>query len=337
MTTVDTGAATPALATQQKSLWQVADRFSGLLYLLVLVALFAAIKPDAFSVGSATTTIQLSIPLLVVATGMTFCLICGEVDLSVAGIAGLASTVTALQLSHGAEWPVAVALGLAVGLVVGMINGALTAWLVKSFPVFPSFLVTLGILSITMGVAQALQPLQQPVAINDPEFRSVFGFNSSILGTYPTWYAVAVLAAAYFVLSRSRFGYAIYAVGTNARAAQLVGFSVLRTKFWILTVSGLLAAFGGILMAGYVQAGFYAVGKELEIDAIAAAVIGGTALFGGRGTVLGTVVGVLTLGALNTGLLILGTESSWQLMIKGALVILAIAIGEYIRRRALES
>ena len=335
MTMVDTESMAPASARQQSSIWQVADRFSGPLYLLVLVVLFGAIKPEALSVGLVTTTMQLSLPLLVVAVGMTFCLICGEVDLSVAGVAGLASTVMALQLSHGAGWPVAVALGLAVGLAMGMINGALTAWLMKSFPIFPSFLVTLGVLSITMGVAQAIQPLQQPVAINDPAFKSVFGFTSSILGSYPTWYAVVVLAAAYFVLSRSRFGYALYAVGTNARAAQLVGFSVLWTKFWVLTVSGILASFGGILMAGYVQAGFYAIGKELEIDAIAAAVIGGTALFGGRGAVLGTVVGVFTLGTLNTGLLILGTESSWQLMIKGILVILAIAIGEYTHRRAM--
>lgn len=332
MASIDAEAAS---AQRRRSLWQLADRFSGLLYLLALLAVFVAVKPSAFSAGSATTVFQLSIPLLVAATGMTFCLICGEVDLSVAGVAGLASTVAALQLSEGAGWPLAVALGLGTGVVMGMINGAFTAWLAKSFPVFPSFLVTLAMLSITMGIAQAMQPLQQPVGINDAGFRSVFGFSSSVFGSYPTWYAIAVLAVAYLVLSRSRFGYAVYAVGTNARAARLVGFSVLRTKFWVLTVSGALAGLGGILMAGYVQAGFYSVARGLELDAIAAAVIGGTALFGGRGTVLGTVVGVLTLGALNTGLLVLGTESSWQLMIKGALVVLAISIGEYVRRRAM--
>ena len=311
MTTLDT--TTTVSTTRQQSFWQLANRFIGLVYLLILIAVLGAIKPAALSVGSLTTILQLSIPLLIVATGMTFCLICGEVDLSVAGTAGLASTVMALQLSYGAGWPIAVALGLFVGLAMGMINGALTAWLAKSFPVFPSFLVTLGTLSVTLGVAQAMQPLQQPVAINDPAFRSLFGFTASILGTYPVWYAIAVLAAAYFVLSRSRFGYAVYAVGTNSRAAQLTGFNVLRTKFWVMTISGLLAAFGGILLAGYVQAGFFAIAKELEIDAIAAAVIGGTALFGGRGTVLGTVIGVLTLGALNTGLLILGTETQFSI------------------------
>jgi ribose transport system permease protein len=321
-------------AHRRRGIWQAADRLSGLLYLILLVVLFAVIKPDAFSVGSATTIVQLSTPLLVVATGMTFCLICGEVDLSVGGTAGLASTVMALRLGAGTAWPLAVLLGVLVGLVVGMINGVLTTWLSRSFRVFPSFLVTLGMLSITMGLAQALQPLQQPVAINDPAFEAVFGFSSSILTTLPIWYAIVVLIVAFVVLRRSRFGYALYAIGGNARAAQFVGFRVLWTKFWVMTVSGVLAAVGGILLAGYVQAGFYNIGRELEIDAISAAVIGGTALFGGRGTVQGTVIGVLTLGVLNTGLLILGTQTSWQLIVKGGLVILAIAMGEAVRRRA---
>jgi ribose transport system permease protein len=122
--------------------------------------------------------------------------------------------------------------------------------------------------------------------------------------------------------------------GRRERLASASRVRVLWTKFWVMTVSGVLAAVGGILLAGYVQAGFYNIGRELEIDAISAAVIGGTALFGGRGTVQGTVIGVLTLGVLNTGLLILGTQTSWQLIVKGGLVILAIAMGEAVRRRA---
>ena len=332
----NTSTLAPALAKGRNN-WQLLDKLSGLIYFLVLLLLFVIIKPGALTPGSASTLLQLSIPLLVVATGMTFCLVCGEVDLSVAGVCGLASTVTALQLDHGAGWPMAVTMGLGVGFVVGMINGGLTAYLASSFPRFPSFLVTLATLSVTVGAAQALQPMQQPIAINSPEFKNIFGFTESVIGSYPTWYAVIVVVVAYFVLTRSRFGYAMYAVGTNPRAARLVGFSVLRTKFWVLTASGLLAAFGGILMAGYVQAGFHVIATGIEVDAIAAAVIGGTALYGGRGTVLGTIVGVLTLGLLNTGLLIMEVHVNGQLMIKGALVILALVIGEYVRERAIRS
>lgn len=327
----------PGTTSKNQAVWQVLDRLSGVLYFLILVVLFIAIKPGALTPGTASTLLQLSVPLLVIATGMTFCLVCGEVDLSVAGIAGLTSTVTALQLDLGWGWPSAVGMGLAVGLTVGMINGVLTAWLAASFPRFPSFLVTLATLSITTGAALALQPMQQPIAINHTAFKEIFGFTDSVISSYPTWYAVVVVAVAYFVLTKSSFGYAMYAVGTNARAARLVGFDVLRSKFWVLTISGLLAAFGGILMAGYVQAGFHVIATGIEVDAIAAAVIGGTALFGGRGTVLGTIVGVLTLGLLNTGLLIMEIHVNGQLIIKGALVILALVIGEYVRERATRS
>ena len=330
-------AITRGTTSTNQAVWQVLDRLSGVLYFLILLVLFIAIKPGALTPGTASTLLQLSVPLLVIATGMTFCLVCGEVDLSVAGIAGLTSTVTALQLDLGWGWPGAVGMGLAVGLTVGMINGGLTAWLAASFPRFPSFLVTLATLSITTGAALALQPMQQPIAINHTAFKEIFGFTDSVISSYPTWYAVVVVAVAYFVLTKSSFGYAMYAVGTNARAARLVGFDVLRSKFWVLTISGLLAAFGGILMAGYVQAGFHVIATGIEVDAIAAAVIGGTALFGGRGTVLGTIVGVLTLGLLNTGLLIMEIHVNGQLIIKGALVILALVIGEYVRERATRS
>ncbi len=321
-------------ATTSRANWHLLDRLSGVLYFFVLLLVFVILKPGALTPGSAATLLQLSVPLLVIATGMTFCLVCGEVDLSVAGIAGLTSTVVALQLDHGAAWPIAITSGLGVGVMVGMLNGGLTAWLTGSFPRFPSFLVTLATLSITTGGALALQPMQQPIAINSPEFKTLFGFIDSVIASLPTWYAVAVVVIAHFVLTKSRFGYAMYSVGINPRAATLVGFNVLRTKFAVLTVSGLLAACGGILMAGYVQAGFHVVAQGIEVDAIAAAVIGGTALFGGRGSVLGTVVGVLTLGLLNTGLLMMEIHVNGQLIIKGALVILALVIGEYVRKRA---
>lgn len=318
-------------------IWQTLNRISVLLYLAVLLIGFAAFAPGAFTGGSATTVIQLSATLAVVAIGMTFCLICGEVDLSVGGVAGLASTVAALEMSNGVAWPIAVVTAVFIGIVVGMLNGAFTALLASTFPRFPSFLVTLASLSLTMGLSQALQPMQQAIAINDVGFQKAFSYNSSILTSSTTWYAFAVAVCAHLVLAKSRFGYMIYSVGNNARAARLVGFRVLFAKFMVLSVSGFLASIGGLLMAGFMQAGFYAVAKGMEVDAIAAAVIGGTALFGGRGTVAGTIAGVLVLGVLNTGLLILQVPTNFQLVAKGMLVILALASSEYIRQRAIKT
>lgn len=324
----------PLTGINARRAWQFVDRTSGLLYLAALLGLFAVAQPGIFTLSSATTVVQLSVPLLAIATGMTFCLVCGEVDLSVGGVAGLASTVVALAMAHGFAWPGAVVLALGVGVLAGMVNGFFTAWLASSLPRFPSFLVTLAMLSITGGIAQTIQPAQQAVAIDQVGFRAAFGFTDSLVTSPTTWYAVAVVAVAHVVLTRSRFGYAMFSVGRNPRAARLVGFSVAMTKFRVLTASGLLAAAGGVLLAGYVQAGYYAVAKGAELDAIAAAVIGGTALFGGRGSVLGTVLGVLTLGVLNTGLLLTEVTVNWQLIAKGTLVVLALATGEYFRRRA---
>jgi ribose transport system permease protein len=317
-----------------RTIWRVVERFNVVLYLLALLIVFGILQPSAFTAGSAATVVQLSVPLLVVATGMTFCLLCGEVDLSVAGIAGLASTLVALKMDHGMAWPFAIALALLAGTAVGMVNGVLTAWLASSFPKFPSFLVTLSMLSVTAGAAETLQPMQQAIAIGNSGFQHVFGYTSSVLVSPPIWYAVIVVVIAHLILTKSTFGYALHAVGSSSRAARFVGFNVVRTKFWVLAVSGFLAAVGGILMAGFVQAGFFGVAKGIEVDAIAAAVIGGTALFGGRGTVLGTVGGVLILGVLNTGLMIMQAPVNIQLVTKGCVVVLALAVGEYIRLRS---
>ncbi len=317
----------------RREFWNALEKINVILYLLVLLVAFAFAAPGAFTLGTASTVLQLSIPLLVVATGMTMCLICGEVDLSVGGIAGLASTVAALEMDRGAPWYLAVLMALGSGLVVGMINGAFTAWLAPHVPRFPSFLVTLATLSAATGLAQSLQPMQQAIAINNPEFGRVFGFNQSALTSLPTWYAFAILILGHVTLTKTSFGYAIKAIGANARAAKLVGYSVLASKFWVMTGSGLFAAAAGVLLAGFVQAGFANIAKGMEVDAIAAAVIGGTALFGGRGAVSGTVLGVLILGVLNTGLLVLQAPTNEQLIVKGALVILALTVSEQLRKR----
>lgn len=317
----------------RRQFWSVLEKINVILYLAVLLIAFAVAAPNAFSLGTGSTVLQLSIPLLVVATGMTMCLICGEVDLSVGGIAGLASTVAALEMDRNVDWPLAILMAFGTGLVAGMINGAFTAWLAPYVPRFPSFLVTLATLSATTGLAQSLQPMQQAIAINNPAFGIAFGFNRSALTSLPTWYVLAILILAHFALTKTTFGYAIKAIGANARAAKLVGFSVVASKFWVMTASGLFAAAAGVLLAGFVQAGFANIAKGMEVDAIAAAVIGGTALFGGRGEISGTVLGVLILGVLNTGLLVLQAPTNEQLIVKGALVILALTVSEQLRKR----
>jgi ribose transport system permease protein len=302
-----------------------------LVYLVVLVLAFGIANSQFLAPSTLFAIISVSCPLMVVSAAMTMCLICAEVDLSVVGVVGLSSTLTALLITEKFPWPAAVAIAVVAGGVLGAINGVLTGHLVSVMPFFPSFFPTLATTALALGVAEAMLPSKQAIAISNPDFASVFGF----AGTFnvPILYALAVVALIHLVLTRTSFGYRIQAVGANRKASPLVGTNVKRTKFWVLTVSGLITGFGGVLTAGFFQAGYSQLGKGYDLDAIGAAVIGGTALFGGKGSVIATVWGVLVLAVLNTGLQLIQVEPAIQLAAKGALVVTAVAVDLYVRRR----
>ena len=302
-----------------------------LVYLVVLVLGFGLANDQFFSVSTLMTIIGASSPLMVAAAAMTMCLICGEVDLSVVGVAGLSSTVTALLLSKGVPWPFCVSASIAVGACAGAVNGVLTGHLVPVMPFFPSFFPTLATTALTLGLAEALLPSKQAIAISDPAFASVFGFNTPF--AVPILYALAAVLLVHLMLTRTALGYSIQSVGANRRAAPYVGINVRWTKFWVLTISGMLSGFAGVLVAGFFQAGYSLLAKGYDLDALGAAVIGGTALYGGKGNVIASVSGVLVLAVLNTGLQLIQVEPAVQLSAKGALVILVVAVNLYLQRR----
>jgi ribose/xylose/arabinose/galactoside ABC-type transport system permease subunit len=301
-----------------------------LVYLFVLVFGFGLVNDQFFSISTLLTIVGASSPLMVAAAAMTMCLICAEVDLSVVGVAGLASTLTALLLSYGVPWPAVVLAALVMGVLVGAVNGVLTAHLVPVMPFFPSFFPTLATTALTLGVAEALLPSKQAIAISDPAFANVFGFATPLAA--PILYALLTVFLVHLMVTRTTLGYCIQSVGSNRRAAPYVGVDVRWTKFWVLTISGLLAGFAGVLVAGFFQAGYSMLAKGYDLDAIGAAVIGGTALYGGRGNVLASISGVLVLAVLNTGLQLIQVEPAVQLAAKGALVVLVVAVNLSLQR-----
>jgi ribose/xylose/arabinose/galactoside ABC-type transport system permease subunit len=301
------------------------------IYLVVLILGFGLANNAFLQPSTLLAIVNSSAPLMVVAAGMTTCLICAEVDLSVVGVVGLSSTLTASLLFHGVSWPLVLLAAVAAGGAVGMVNGLLTGHLVPVMPFFPSFFPTLATTALTLGIAESLLPSKQAIAISDPAFASVFGFTSLI--SVPVLYALAVVALMHVMLTWTGLGYRIQAVGANRRAAPLVGINVRWTKFWVLTISGLLSGFAGVLIAGFFQAGYSMLAKGYDLDALGAAVIGGTALFGGRGNVIASISGVLVLAVLNTGLQFIQVEPAVQLAAKGALVIAAVALNLFMLRR----
>lgn len=257
--------------------------------------------------------------ITVIAVGMTYVIACAEIDLSVGSVAGLSSVCTAMAL---AQWGIVpgILAGLAVGLVVGSINGALVSLLG-----IPSFLVTLGMLGIAVGVAQWITASAPQPILNDT-FNMLFG--SGNFGPVPgliVWSAIFVAIGA-VVLSRTKFGRQVLATGGNRTAADFTGINTKRIKFQVLLISGLVASVAGMLYAGRLQSGRFQWGSGDELSAIAAVILGGTSLFGGAGSVVGTLFGALLIGLINNGLILAGLDSSQQQVVRGAIIILAVAL-----------
>lgn len=289
---------------------------------VLIFAVFAVMLSDS---GFLTTNNLLNIvrqtaTISVMAVAVTFVIACAEIDLSVGAVAGLASVTTAMGVSRFGLIP-GVAIGLLTGLVVGLINGTLVTRVG-----IPSFLVTLGMLGVATGTAMWITDTA-PIPILNNTFNSFFG--SGQIGPVPTlalWTLVAFLVG-HIVLTRTTYGRKVLATGGNEMAARFSGVDTARIKLIALTTSSVVAAIAGMLYAGRLQSGRFQWGQGDELSVIAAVILGGTSLFGGMGTVVGTIVGSLMIGLINNGLILLGLEYSQQLIVRGAIIILAVALG----------
>jgi ribose transport system permease protein len=257
--------------------------------------------------------------ITIMAVAMTYVIAAAEIDLSVGSIAGLSSVVTAMSISSWGLVPGILA-GLLVGLVAGAISGGLVAWLKV-----PSFLVTLGMLGLLVGVARWITA-SAPIPIADQTYIAIFGGGE--LGPVPTifiWVALVVGIGA-IVMNKTKFGRHVRATGGNLVAAGYTGVKTARVKFIVLMLSGGGAALAGLLYAGRLQSGRFQWGTGDELSVIAAVILGGTSLFGGRGQVIGSLFGAVFIGLINNGLILMGLDVSQQQVVRGAIIILAVAL-----------
>ena len=257
--------------------------------------------------------------ITIMAVAMTYVIAAAEIDLSVGSIAGLSSVVTAMSISSWGLVPGILA-GLLVGLVAGAISGGLVAWLKV-----PSFLVTLGMLGLLVGVARWITA-SAPIPIADQTYIAIFGGGQ--LGSVPTifiWVTLVVGIGA-IVMNKTKFGRHVRATGGNLVAAGYTGVKTARVKFIVLMLSGGGAALAGMLYAGRLQSGRFQWGTGDELSVIAAVILGGTSLFGGRGQVIGSLFGAVFIGLINNGLILMGLDVSQQQVVRGAIIILAVAL-----------
>lgn len=259
--------------------------------------------------------------IAIMAIAMTFVIAAGELDLSIGSSAALSALVAALVMKAGYGLVPGVAAGLAAGLAVGALNGFFV-----TVVNIPSFLVTLGSMQLIRGLDMRLT-YTKPVAIADPTFNAVFGSGS--IGGVPSlfiWSLIAV-AVGHVALRYTTFGRQVLATGGNRVAARYSGVPTERVKVYCFLLSGAAGALAGLLYSGMMQTARYTFGTGQELAAIAAVILGGTSLFGGKATIIGTFVGALLIGTINNGLIIMGLDVSEQMMISGGLIILAVAFG----------
>ena len=259
--------------------------------------------------------------IAIMSVAMTYVLCAGEIDLSIGAVAGLASVATAMAMDIGGV-PFGILAGLAVGIIVGMFNGFLTTRIG-----IPSFLTTLAMMGIAKGTSMWISGTKAIPILSDG-YNWVFGGGS--IGPIPfvLFWMLALGALGHIVLRKTTFGRWVLATGGSETAARYSGIKTASIKYRVLIISSMAASVAGMLYAGRFQTGRFQLGEGDELSVIAAAVLGGTSLFGGKGTVIGSIMGALMIGLINNGLILAGLEFSQQLIARGAIIILAVAISQ---------
>lgn len=292
--------------------------------LLVLVVVGAVTAPDTFtSVSNILTILRQASIIGVISIGMTLVIIAGGIDLSVGSVMGLASVVAALaaiqDLADQLHWIVMVLIALAVGIGAGLING-----IVIAYGKVVAFMATLAMLVAARGLAEILAN-RRTLQVGDRDF--ITFMNLDIIGVdMLIWIFAIVAALGWVILNRTTFGRRTIAIGGNREAARLAGINVKRHTMWLYAISGLCAGIAGVMILGRTTAGSSTNGTLYELDAIAAVVVGGTLLIGGRGTITGTVFGVLIFATLTNVFVQNNLSSSVQAVVKGVIIVVAVLL-----------
>jgi ribose/xylose/arabinose/galactoside ABC-type transport system permease subunit len=312
-------------------------RAGALIILFLLVVAFTIVTPDFLTVNNLVNILRQYSVLMILAVGQTLVIVSRGIDLSVASNAALSGSVMGVAYAYWA-WPEPASLlaGLAAGVAVGAFNG----FVITRLDV-PDFIATLGTFVAVRGIALLVTDgLPVPDFERAVEGRTLPGTISTlgvdaVLGM-PLIAVVALICALIggFILSRTRLGRSAYAIGGNTEAARMSGIKVERSKMWIYMISGLLAAVGGFMLTGRQASANALMGEGLELQSIAAVVIGGTNLFGGEGRMSGTVIGVLIIGVLSNGLSIAGVSEFWQRVVNGLIIVAVVALDQWRRRAA---
>lgn len=316
---------------------QILMKGRAFLALIIVFAVFASMAPGFLSLENVIIISKHVAIIALMAVGMTFVILSGGIDLSVGSIVGLSAMIAGGLINEGIRLPalgivlfpnvwMVIALTLVAGIVIGAVNGLV----ITRLKVYP-FIATLGMLYVARGLA-GLRNNGRTFAnlVGRPEFNNT-GFANLGAGTllgvpYSVWIMFVFALVAYYVTTKLPFGRHVYALGGNRRVAQLSGVRVMRTETMVYIISGFCSAMVGLIIASQLVAAHPATGMTYELTAIAAVVLGGTSLMGGRGGIGGTIIGAFVIGVLVDGLVVMGYSSFLQNVIKGTVIVLAVFI-----------
>jgi ribose transport system permease protein len=299
--------------------------------LIVLFVIFSLASPNFLQFDNVIGILLATSVNGVLALGVTFVIITGGIDLSVGTVMTLSAVMTGVFITN---WHLPVVVGILAGCATGGFAGFISGTVVSRMHV-PPFIATLGMLNIAKGLALVISGLK-PIYFNDtPEFNrlamgSLLGSNLEVPNAVLVLFGAAIIAS--LILSRTVLGRYAFALGSNEEATRLSGVNVAKWKIAIYTLAGVFSGLAGVLIAARLNSAQPALGQGYELDAIAAAVIGGTSLSGGEGSILGTVIGAFIISTLTNGLRIMSVPQEWQTVVTGTIVIVAVYL-DIVRRR----
>ncbi|ARJ50736.1 ABC transporter permease [Staphylococcus lutrae] len=292
--------------------------FIGLIILIIVISIFNTAFLDLSNLLNLLR--QVSINGLI-AFGMTFVILTGGIDLSVGSMLAFSSALIALMITHGIDPIVAIIIGVLIGFLLGLINGVFIAkWQMAPF------IVTLATMTIFRGLTLVVTDGNPITNLGNNYLFQLFGKGYFFGVPVPAVTMTLVFIILFIILHRTTFGRHTYAIGGNETAALISGIKVTRIKVLIYGISGLMSALAGAILTSRLNSAQPTAGTAYELDAIAAVVLGGTSLTGGKGRIVGTLIGVLIIGVLNNGLNLLGVSSFYQQVVKGIVILIAVCI-----------
>ncbi len=311
---------TPGFFARHNVIVYLAFVLTVILFSLILGGKFLAIA-NILNITRQTAMIS------IMAVGMTFVIGAAQIDLSIGSITAFSALVAALLINATGSIAVGVAGGAGFGALVGALNGYLVTW-----AGIPAFLVTLGTMSIVRGGAMWITN-SAAVPIQNRTFNFYFGTGDLLSVPILLYWTVLFAVVGYFLLNHLPFGRKVLATGGNATAARFTGINTSAITVKVMLMSGAFAGMAGVLYSGRMQAGRYTYGTGDEMSVIAAVILGGTSMAGGNGTIIGSIMGSLLMGVINNGLVLGGLSVAQQSIVRGAIIIIATAIGSRSNRK----